>query len=172
LGRHEQDLRYLFQAFSFCRRMSSTKSALTIHSNASDDVLSKMLLSVPSASVEVQWVYSSWLAYSDLQDELVASILELQRVENGRQVLGVEFHWGECQSVKFLELHGVRRIVPREDPGVWRRAHTVNNGTNDLMDLSALCDGSRGMSRAQDLGHRLECASKRCALLGKERWSQ
>lgn len=63
------------------------------------------------------------------------------------------------------------KIMPRKDPDVVEEPHTVNNSSDDLMDLSALRNSGRSISsserRQEVLLHRLKCASERCVSLGE-----
>lgn len=72
--------------------------------------------------------------YGDLQDQAVTAIVCLQGIENGRELFRVEFN---CQFM----LDGVAEEFDdcsRREGKSFSKQHTVDNGTNDLMDLSLL----------------------------------
>ena len=60
----------------------------TVHSNTPDNVLTQMLLFDPSAPVLPGG--PAWRSYRNLENELVATVVGVQGVENGRELLGVE----------------------------------------------------------------------------------
>jgi hypothetical protein len=61
---------------------------LTVHSNASHDTLTQMLL------LSFQYRNQSTAVtptYGDLQHQAIASVIRVQGIENGRQLVGVKF---------------------------------------------------------------------------------
>jgi hypothetical protein len=96
--------------------------------------------------------------YSDLKDQLLAVVGGLKSVENGRELLTLEL---DCARA----LAGVSPIALRW----WRRrgersgGHTVDDGTNDLVDLAIVLAGlgagealDGGGERPDGLGSRAE----------------
>ena len=63
----------------------------TIHSNSTNDILTQVLL-LKSVSIisSLSWC---GLTYSNLEHKLLAVVLGLKGVKNGRKGLGVEFHY-------------------------------------------------------------------------------
>lgn len=84
------------------------------HGNAADDGLSEML--------------------SDLEDKLVAIVVDVESVENLGQRLALELH---CVVV---------RLPTLVDCGGRERRRTIDDGTNDLVDLAITNTGSAGES--------------------------
>jgi hypothetical protein len=68
---------------------------LTIHSNGSDDVLTQMLLERALVSIAILPCGSAGIAYSDLKDELLATVLGLEGVENRWELVGIEL---DCRT--------------------------------------------------------------------------
>lgn len=62
---------------------------LTVHGNASHNVLTQVLLRVALVAV-ISSFFMPFIAYRNLKDELLAIVGGGQGVENGRQLLAVE----------------------------------------------------------------------------------
>jgi hypothetical protein len=81
------------------------------------------------------------LTYRDLQDELLATVVGLEGIENGRKLGGVEFNYCSL-SASYPIVSAARRPI-FDVSGAWRRAWrrifgrlTIDDGTNDLVDLA------------------------------------
>lgn len=80
------------------------------------------------------------VSYSDLEDELLLTVLGVKGIENGWESISVELDWKRA-SVANLEgstivpnLHWIVRGQRRRGKEF---SPTVNNGTNDLVDLAS-----------------------------------
>jgi hypothetical protein len=100
--------------------------------------------------------------YRDLKHQFLAVVLAFESIENRRQLLGVEFDYipyiSDCCS-----LCGESRSLSRAATAPPEICHTVNNGTNDLVNLSfsaSICRGPSLCDRWDGLfSQRLEGAS-------------
>jgi hypothetical protein len=68
----------------------------TVHGNAADDILTEMLLLKISA--RFLDVLKHWCTYGNLEDELLVVVGGLERVQNGRELGGVELDCALCQQ--------------------------------------------------------------------------
>ena len=87
---HGRDLRYLFDVALISNLDFNGRQYLTIHSNCSDDILSQMLLTYVSTRIAV--VVFVIVTYRDLKDELLVTVHRLESIENGRELVGIEFN--------------------------------------------------------------------------------
>jgi hypothetical protein len=69
--------------------VSNTVTSLTVHGNTSHDALAQMLLLCISHVASRCPLLGA--SYRDLQNQLLAIVCGCQGVENGRELLGVEF---------------------------------------------------------------------------------
>lgn len=80
---------------------SDAVSRLTVHSNATDDILTQMLLEQSqfhAGASRGQGEEGGFDAtYGDLEDELLVVVGALQGVQNRRKLGGVEFDWESRQ---------------------------------------------------------------------------
>lgn len=86
------------------------------------------------------------LAYRDLEDQLLATVLRGQGIENRGELLALELDW--VPESAMMELMSVLSR-PRVDGGQKSFSHTVDDGTDDLVDLAALGDISAGEASRQ-----------------------
>ena len=127
----------------------------TVHGNATDDVLTQMLLEL----VRQRRVAGGQCgeAYGDLENELLATVLGGNGVENGRELLAIEL---DCKRVSvgvFMRRlrdaagdNGVAAAVALVLGVVGKRfSHTVDDGTNDLVDSAIGVGGRAGEALAQ-----------------------
>jgi hypothetical protein len=84
------------------------------------------------------------MTYCDLEHELLTAIVGVEGVEDGGQLFGVELDCGG--KVKLLAW---RCFSAALSPGErCSGVHTIDDGTNDLMDLAF----SHGIGRGEALG--------------------
>jgi hypothetical protein len=80
-------------------------------------------------------------SYRNFQDQLVTTIVGLEGIENGRQLLLiVEFDW-ECIiscEFQFSSFSGASKSSLVASTTQRSNCHTVNNSSNDLMNLAML----------------------------------
>ena len=65
------------------------------------------------------------VTYCDLEYELLVTIRGVERVQDGGEVVGVELDY-EARLARYIF------------PGLQRERHTIDDGTDDLMDLALL----------------------------------
>lgn len=84
-------------------------------------------------------ISSAWHSYRNLEDELVSAIVRCQGIENGWELFRIKFDWN-ILSVPIFNV-----LPTMTEPGsLCRRAeksfsHTIDDGTDDLIDLALLC---------------------------------
>jgi hypothetical protein len=84
---------------------------------------------------------SAW-TYCNLQDQLIASVVGFQRIENGRQRIALEFNYKKLVSdhdYQFALWVLLSRADAELQRGSVRIFRTIHNGTNDRMDLASPC---------------------------------
>lgn len=81
------------------------------------------------------------LTYRDLEDELLATVVGLEGVENGRKLGRVEFDYHDPSASQPITpdargpFFDVSRAWRRQERRIFGRL-TIDDGTNDLMDLA------------------------------------
>jgi hypothetical protein len=77
--------------------------------------------------------------YRDLEDELLATIVCLEGIENRRKLVGIEFYYIETLESRsrhvssFVSIFDAIRSSMREE---FSKSLTIYDGTDDLMDLA------------------------------------
>lgn len=81
---------------------SGKSEKLTVHGNGTNDILTQVLLGWVSYKSLMSLELRFWCTYRNLKDELLATVLGLNGVENGRELVTVELHcWRESDIVFF-----------------------------------------------------------------------
>jgi hypothetical protein len=93
-------------------------------------------------------------AYSDLQHQSVAMVVRFKGVENGGELLGVELDW-------FQVSQGAEDSAALGGAGPPEGKLTVDNGTDDLMDLAPLRGLGAGKA-SERRGESLDLPSTKC----------
>lgn len=158
---------YIVSRTSGCAPSACGNWILTVHGNAADDVLTQVLLQTSLVGVlrrSGAELGSDWAAYRDLEHQLVVTVLGGQGIENRGELLALKLDWIPA-SAMMDSMSVLSR--PRVDGGQKSFSHTVDDGTDDLVDLAALGDISAGEAsrqrRSEVLLDGLEGAKRRPA---------
>lgn len=87
-----------------------------------------------------------WAAYRHLQNQLLVAVLGSQGIENRGELVALEL---DCICVSAMMDSASAMSRPRSNGGQKSFSHTVDDGTDDLVDLAALGDISAGEASSQ-----------------------
>ena len=102
----------------------------TVHGNTSHNILTQMLLLI--ISFQCAFELHPCIPYRDFKRQLHATIIGCECIEDRREGIGVEL---DCTAAMCQLLFKAIVVEAVFGAGI-DLSHTVNNSTNDLMDLS------------------------------------